>query len=107
MSNYRLTREAAEKLEEIWLYTAEKWGPEQADTYLDKLDSGLNKIADGGAAACSCKRFSPNVPDNVFYYLVESHFVIYQNANSEVIDILTVIHAVSSEQLSEFLSRLD
>ena len=36
---------ADRKQDEIWFYTYEKWGLEQADKYIDELHVALNNIA--------------------------------------------------------------
>ncbi|ANK82243.1 MAG: hypothetical protein TEF_16690 [Rhizobiales bacterium NRL2] len=38
MAGFDLTVEAEGDLREIWLYTAENWGPDQADRYLGDLE---------------------------------------------------------------------
>ena len=37
MASYDLTLAAEEDLRDIWRYTLETWGSEQADKYLDQL----------------------------------------------------------------------
>lgn len=36
---------AVEDLEDIWIYTNENWGPDQADRYLLTLDMALTHLA--------------------------------------------------------------
>jgi toxin ParE1/3/4 len=36
---------AESDLIDIWLYTFEQWGPDQADRYLDELDKGIRSLA--------------------------------------------------------------
>ena len=44
--SYSLRALAQEDLEEIWLYTYEEWGVDQADKYLDILFSGFTWLAE-------------------------------------------------------------
>lgn len=36
---------AESDLIDIWLYSFEPWGPDQADRYLDELDKGIRALA--------------------------------------------------------------
>lgn len=47
MSNYRLTPRALEDLDAIARYTIERWGPDQARTYLDALTERMSWLAKG------------------------------------------------------------
>jgi toxin ParE1/3/4 len=42
---YKQQRARADLLE-IWLYTAETWGVEQADHYLDVLEGAMQRLGD-------------------------------------------------------------
>jgi len=39
-----ITPKAESDLVEIWVYTCEKWGAEQADKYLDQLEAGIQQL---------------------------------------------------------------
>ncbi|MCJ8271269.1 MAG: type II toxin-antitoxin system RelE/ParE family toxin [Psychrosphaera sp.] len=41
MTAYKLQPEAEKDLEDIWLYTAHKWGVEQAMQYVDAFDEAF------------------------------------------------------------------
>ena len=45
MSSYKLLPEAELDLENIWLYTAQEWGVEQAMTYVDELNAKHAKFS--------------------------------------------------------------
>lgn len=109
MASFHLTSRAKERLVEIWAYSADKWGPEQADTYQDKLEAAFQRIADLKAATHSCTRFYPEANPSLSYHLVERHYVIFRvsPAQSGRIDILTLIHEASSELLRSFLQSRD
>ncbi len=108
MARYNRSSEADSRLAEIWLYSAQKWGSEQADTYLRKLEGSFQRIADGLAATHSCTRFDPHAPEDVRYHLSERHFVLFRPCptDSDAIDILTLIHNSSSRELDLFLEQL-
>lgn len=105
MASYKTTRQADIRLEDIWLYSAYQWGPDQADTYLDKLHAGFQKIADGITPTRSCQRFEESAPENVGYALIEKHYVLCRPDNLGNLEILSVIHSASRDQLTEFLKH--
>ena len=43
---YDLTPAAKADLREIWLYTAEQWGEQQADRYLQELEECCERLVD-------------------------------------------------------------
>ena len=45
MKNYRISDEAINDLEEIWLYTFQKWSKKQADTYFNLLITEIEYLA--------------------------------------------------------------
>ncbi len=45
MADFFLRPKAREDLEDIWFYTHENWGEDQADSYIHDLDSGFRALA--------------------------------------------------------------
>ena len=45
----RLTRAAEADLEDIWLYTCERWGAVKADAYFEEIAASMRAIADGAS----------------------------------------------------------
>jgi plasmid stabilization system protein ParE len=46
VNSYRITLQAADDLKGIWRYTADNHGESQADSYVNTLKAGCEKIAD-------------------------------------------------------------
>ena len=44
MLKLSLTPKAESDLVEIWVYTCDEWGLDQADTYLDQLEEGMKQL---------------------------------------------------------------
>ncbi|WBA17095.1 type II toxin-antitoxin system RelE/ParE family toxin [Salinivibrio kushneri] len=44
MLKLSVTPKAESDLIGIWVYTCEKWGADQADKYLDQLESGMKPL---------------------------------------------------------------
>ena len=47
MTRYLLSPAARRDITDIWLYTADRWGVDQADTYVCQIEEDLRKAADG------------------------------------------------------------
>ncbi|MBK8685182.1 MAG: type II toxin-antitoxin system RelE/ParE family toxin [Bacteroidetes bacterium] len=70
----KLSRLAELDLEEIWLYTFEKWSLSQANFYHDNFFIGLNELASNTELG------KPITIDNrvFYYYKIAHHFIFYQ-----------------------------
>ncbi len=88
MKKYRISRQALEDIDNIWLYTLQNWSVNQANRYyrliyqeieyiLEDFDSGrdIGKIKSGYRQA-----------------RVKSHLIIYKKADDNVLEIVRVLH---------------
>ena len=82
---YRLSPLAELDLEEIWLYTLNRWSIEQADNYHHNLTLAFDALASGK------RQGSPSVLPNFQKYLCGSH-VIYFLDYTDHLDIIRVLH---------------
>lgn len=57
MTRYILSPAARRDIAEIWLYTADKWGVDQADAYIAQIQEDLRKAAAGLRIAQRIDRF--------------------------------------------------
>ena len=71
----------------IWLYTAEQWGPEQADLYLDRLAAGIARLSDTPLAGAD---FS-SVRAGYRRLAVERHRVFYVLSGKRI-EIVRILH---------------
>ncbi len=88
MTAYKLQPEAEKDLEDIWHYTAKKWGVEQAMQYVDALDEAFQFLADNPLAARERFEFSPAVRIHPF----KKHLIIYIG-NENAVTIIRLLHA--------------
>jgi len=85
----RIFAPAEARLIEIWDYTLEKWGEEQADKYLRALIEDIHALAD------QRHRWRP-VPEKglrgVWFVRHEHHYVFFRELSGGVVGVITVLH---------------
>ena len=87
MLRLTVTPKAESDLTEIWLYTCEEWGADQADVYLDQLEAGLNQLINHPSLGADYAHVLPGYRR----LQVEHHAVFYQVHEPEVL-IVRVLH---------------
>lgn len=96
---FRISKQAARDLEDIWLYTCEAWSIAQANRYFDLLLDEMEYIA---TYPHSGKDYS-EIKKEYFRSNVKSHAIFYriiQNQNE--IEIIRILH-----QRMDIKDRLD
>jgi toxin ParE1/3/4 len=73
-------------LEDIWWYTANRWGTTQADHYTDDLDDACRALASGQRQGRPV-----DVRPGYLKYLVGSH-VIYFRERGDQLEIVRILH---------------
>jgi len=87
--NYKISLEAKNDIEKIWLYTFENWSLEQADRYLNLIFTEIEYIAEN---PYSGKDFS-TIRKEYFRTQIKSHFIFYKiNKKQNKIEIIRVLH---------------
>lgn len=79
--------EAEEDLLEIWDYTSNRWGDEQADRYIDEIDTALNGLREYPLLSTDCS----NIRRGYRRVAVGWHRV-YFTASDEVVEVIRVLH---------------
>jgi len=86
--NHRIHPSARRRLVEIWEYTEETWGPEQADRYIEELFAELDRIARNR------HRWRPVKEDGfegVYFAKYRHHFIFFRDLESQL-GVVTVLH---------------
>ena len=87
--SYRISREASQDIENIWLYTMAEWSIEQADRYFNLI---IDEIEYLSKYPTSGEDYS-KVRTGYFRSRVKSHFIFYKiNAHKKEIEIIRVLH---------------
>jgi toxin ParE1/3/4 len=88
MSRYVVSPRARADLEDIWDYTAERWGADQAEEYIRLLQRAIETIADDPRKGRSCDE----VREGYRKYSAGSHMLLYREVDAGV-DIVRVLHS--------------
>jgi toxin ParE1/3/4 len=84
---YVISKKAVSDLEEIWLYTVEKWSKEQADRYYNLIFEEINYICKNGSAGKSME----HVRKGYRASKVKSHLIFYKIVK-DTIEIIRILH---------------
>lgn len=84
---YRLTLRARADLEEIWLFTADRWSIAQAEKYLAEIFRAFERIAENPSLVRERSELVPPVR----IYRIHAHLVIYRD-EADHIAIVRVRH---------------
>ncbi len=87
MSRSRLSPRAQADIEEIWDYTAARWGLDQAEIYLRQIMAAIETVA----AAPNRGRSCADVRAGYWKYPVGSHTLFYRNTTNGV-EIMRILH---------------
>ena len=95
MATCRLFRIAEEELEDIWLYTYEKWGEKQADSYIYGLYDCMEKLATKTLLWRTAPRnlcVPPDIPHAVYFYHYQRHYLFFRELQNGDIGIISILH---------------
>ena len=87
-ARYRISQQAIEDLEHIWLYTFHKWSKEQADTYYKLLIDRIEFIAANFMTGKSVGYLRKNYRASV----IESHVIFYRKDDTNTVIIVRILH---------------
>lgn len=82
-----ISKKAISDLEEIWLYTVEKWSIEQADRYYNLIFDEINYICKNINAGKSMEHVRKGYQASK----VKSHYIFYRVLN-DTIEIIRILH---------------
>ncbi len=87
LRTFVISKKAISDLEEIWLYTVEKWSIEQADRYYNLIFDEINYICKNINAGKSME----HVRKGYRASKVKSHYIFYRVLN-DTIEIIRILH---------------
>ncbi len=89
MPAIRIQEGASHRLDAIYRYTRDKWGAEQAETYITGLLAAFDKIAAHGVVS---QPIPAEFGLNGFFFRHERHFVYWRHLSNGDIGIVTILH---------------
>ncbi|TVR80205.1 MAG: type II toxin-antitoxin system RelE/ParE family toxin [Rhodospirillales bacterium] len=89
MTSLRIQEAASHRVDEIYRYTRDRWGAEQADRYITGLFAAFGKIE-------THEVMSRPVPAEFgvtgYFFRYERHFVYWRRLSNGDIGIVTILH---------------
>lgn len=87
-NNYRISKQAIDDLNDIWVYTLHKWSKEQADRYYDLIIGEIEFIADNYLVGKS----SEQTRKNYRVTKIKSHLIFYRKVENELVEVVRILH---------------
>lgn len=87
-NNYRISKQAIDDLNDIWVYTLHKWSKEQADRYYDLIIGEIEYIADNYLVGKS----SEQTRKNYRVTKIKSHLIFYRKVENELVEVVRILH---------------
>ncbi|MDQ7072536.1 MAG: type II toxin-antitoxin system RelE/ParE family toxin [Gammaproteobacteria bacterium] len=95
MAGYRFYPTAVQQQDEIWDYTVEQWGEQQAEKYIRELHQHLHNLASNRMLW----RSLPNtlvVPQDlsisVYFSYFNKHIIFFRDLSDGMIGIMSILH---------------
>lgn len=88
-ANIRIQDAASYRLDEIYRYTRDRWGTQQADRYITGLFDAFDGIADHRT---SSRPVPAEFGIEGYFFRYERHFVYWRWLSSGDIGIVTILH---------------
>ena len=89
MAAVRIQAAASHRLDEIYHYTQDHWGAEQADRYIIGLFEALDRIGTHGVVS---KPIPAEFGVDGYCFRYERHFVYWRRLSNGDIGIVTILH---------------
>lgn len=85
----RIQEAASWRLDEIYRYTRERWGAQQADRYITGLFEAFERIESHGLLS---KPVPAEFGVQGYFFRYERHFVYWRRLSNDDIGIVTILH---------------
>jgi len=87
-NKYRISNQAIEDINNIWIYTFNKWSKEQADRYYDLIIKEIEFISENFMTGKSVEQTRKNYRVTK----IKSHLIFYKKFENEIVEIVRVLH---------------
>lgn len=89
MAAIRIQEAASHRLDDIYRYTRERWGTEQADSYIIGMFAAFDRIETHGVVS---KPIPAEFGVEGYFFRYERHVVYWRNLSDGDIGIVTILH---------------
>jgi toxin ParE1/3/4 len=89
MAAVRIQEAASHRLNDIYRYTEERWGVEQADRYITGLFAAFDRIETRGVTS---KLVPAEFGVDGYFFRYERHFVYWRRLSDGDIGFVTILH---------------
>ena len=89
MTSFRVQGAASYRIDEIYRYTRDRWGNDQAEVYVTGLFSAFSRIA---THAVLSYPIPAEFDVEGYFFRYEKHFVYWKMLNNGDIGIVTILH---------------
>jgi toxin ParE1/3/4 len=87
-NQYKISQQAIDDLNDIWIYTFNKWSKKQADRYYDLIIEEIEFISDNYLVGKSAEQTRKNYRVTK----IKSHLIFYRKIEDEIVEIVRILH---------------
>lgn len=87
-NKYRISKQAIDDLNDIWIFTFQKWSKEQADRYYDLIIGEIEFIAEHFSTGKSVE----HTRKNYRVTQIKSHLIFYRKGEDGIVEIVRILH---------------
>ena len=87
-SKYRISKQAIDDLNNIWIYTFHKWSKEEADRYYELIIGEIEFISDNFLTGKSAEQTRKNYRVTK----IKSHLIFYRKVENDILEIVRILH---------------
>ena len=87
-NKYLISKHAIKDLNDIWLYTYQRWSIEQADRYYELLIGEIEFIAENYQTGKSLEQTRKNYRVSK----IKSHLIFYRKSETGLVEIIRILH---------------
>jgi toxin ParE1/3/4 len=87
-SKYRISKQAIDDLNNIWIYTFHKWSKKEADRYYELIIGEIEFISDNFLTGKSAEQTRKNYRVTK----IKSHLIFYRKVENDLVEIVRILH---------------
>ena len=87
-NRFRISKQALHDLDDIWLYTFNKWSKEQADRYYGLIIEEIEFIADNFFTGKSAEQTRKDYRVTK----IKSHLIFYRKTANDIVEVVRILH---------------